>query len=952
MDEVDDGLDVTGLLYADEREALFAYLDADDHECADAFFALAESRAKERGLEAAHNPAGNEAELRKYWMHGEGGRRIRWRVKGAFTRCVAEVEATEAGRELTDVKAYCAQLFHDVNGRWPGPNGAKKGKGKVTAKKGTEARVGGQRSFADVKQLVYAALTARAATDAGRSYSYVDISDLTTAEVVYQTYSGEWPRGAEVLHQCTYEIDDAGTVTLGDPSSVVRTYAPASAGDTTEAHTELGRILEARGAASDGGRRFAVEVIRAGRSRNGRDYPLPVLEAAAPLYEGAQVFDGHRSDDQMRTSATAGLVGYLTAVTSSPRGLEGELTLLPSAARVAEAFDAALALESRTEPLIGLSHDVMARFRPVQEGGVTVHEATEITAVNSVDVVAVPAAGGRATRVLAGGVHIEVNSDLLADEDEFVRRIAPKVREAIARGPNTTDDPAPAGGNAQEEDVPVTKADVLGVLKEATDDELSAVGLARAGTKTTESDKPTDPPTTPPTGTVARESFVGRLMVEHKVKAANLPEKVAEAVLARLPEHFVEAAVDAEVQALADLRATLEPIPNGVGPTAVVTKEAQEKKADGVFAMLDPTGRADGYRSLKEAWADFTGVRALAWDEDVNRRIAQESRGAGYDSHGRVGAGAVRSTESLNSTSWAQVLGDSITRQAIALYSQPEYMNWQKIVSTFGSPSDFREQKRVRIGGYGILPTVSQGQPYQPLTSPGDEEAVYSVIKRGGTEDLTWEMIVNDDIGKVREIPRRLGLAAAITIYRYVWDMIKDNATCSYDSTALFHTDHANTDTASALSTTTLAVARRKMREQAAYGDALNLLSVTNIPKLLVVPNELEVLAWQIANSAVQLPSGAPVGAASDIPNIHRGLDVEVIDYWTDADDWFAVANGGGVPLIEMGFLQGRREPELFTQADPSQGDYFNADIAVTYKIRHVYAATILDHRGFYRGQG
>jgi hypothetical protein len=54
-------------------------------------------------------------------------------------------------------------------------------------------------------------------------------------------------------------------------------------------------------------------------------------------------------------------------------------------------------------------------------------------------------------------------------------------------------------------------------------------------------------------------------------------------------------------------------------------------------------------------------------------------------------------------------------------------------------------------------------------------------------------------------------------------------------------------------------------------------------------------------------------------------------------------------PLIEMGFYQGRVDPELFTQSDPNNGSMFNND-TITYKIRHIYAGTPLEHRGFYRG--
>ncbi|MDT3441303.1 hypothetical protein [Pseudofrankia sp. BMG5.37] len=751
------GVDLTRALSADERTALFAALEADDHQGALQLLATAEARTGH-----VNNPEGNEPALKAYWLTGEGGRRIRWRTKGAFTRCVAEVEATEARNHLTDIKGFCAQLYHDANGRWPGPLGAKKANKK-----------------------------------------------------------------------------EGGLVTALDERA------------TEAADSFDGRVLEARAAAADGGRVFRVEVIRAGRSRNGRDYPLGVLEAAAPLYEGAQVYDGHRDDGALRSSAVAGLVGYLSGVTATSAGLEADLHLLPSAARVAEALDVALGLAAggRATPFVGLSHDVMATFRPGPDG---TQEATTITAVNSVDVVAVPAAGGRPVRAVAGGTDAPVV--------EFHDR------------------------------------------------------------------------------TTAR----GQALIASETAARRLPAVVADHVAASLPQQFTEADLTARLDLALDARAAAEAIPDGVGPvggTQVTDERDRKVAALDAFWDTSPGRSAVAYRSLTEAYLDIERPKLdFLSGGDVSRRVLGAG---GYDS--------ARSTESLLSTSWAQVLGDSVARRVVAEYGAvPQYADWRQLCSSMATGVDFRTQRRTRFGGYGLLPSVSEAQPYAPLTSPGDEEATYAAVKRGGTEDLTWEMIRNDDMDAVRRIPRRLGRSAAITLYRFVFDFFASNITCTYDSTALFDAGHANTDTSSALSSGTLDVGRRKMRSQSAYGDAVDLLSL--VPRFLLVPNELELIAWQISTSLVVVPSGGSAGP-TDIPNLHRGLTPVVVDYWTDDNDWFLVADPAQAPTFELGFVGPTDQPELFTQSDPNQGSMFDADI-LTYKIRHVYGGTWIDHRSAYRGQG
>ncbi|MCT2276321.1 2'-5' RNA ligase family protein [Micromonospora chalcea] len=709
-----------------------------------------------------------------------------------------------------------------------------------------------------------------------------------------------------------------------------------------------GRVIEAKGTDTAGGRVYRVRIIRAGESRNRRRYPHQVLAAAARLYEGAKAYDHHRTEDELRTSTIAGLVGSYRNVVAEADGLYADLHLLPGATHAAQALDAALqAAEAGLEPLVGISHDVLATWKPVTEGGQRVEEASSIVRVFSADIVADPAAGGRATRMVAGGID------------------------------STTTDTDPAGatpdGQSKESDVtaPLDTAAVLAALTNASDEQLAAVGLSKAapagdttgaaatgGKPSTGGEATAEGSTggTAATGTAgatgATESvqrsveagqpktgFLGQLMIRHKVEAAGLPIAVVESVTAALPDQITESVVDGQIAAIKGGLAIVERAglvgAATVGGSVTVTKESAEKRAAALDAMFDGD-YGKGYRSFREAWADITGYRPQAWGEDLNRRILRECFGAGFDS-------AVRGTESMTTASWAQVLGDSITRRMIKLYSQPSLQTWRKIVSEVVPVNDFRDQKRTRIGGYGTLPVVNEGAPYQPLQSPGDEEAVYKIIKRGGTDDLTLEMIANDDMGAIRNIPRLLGLAAAITLYRFVWDLLISNAVCTYDSTALFHAAHNNTDNPAVLNSTSLATGRRRMRRQAAYGDSTNILSLT--PKLLIVPSELEEIAFQLTTSAVA------VTAASDatVPNLHRGMDFEVLDHWTDPNDWFLAADPSMCPTIEVGFYQGREKPELFTQADANTGTMFNAD-KYTYKIRHVYSATPLEHRGFYRG--
>jgi hypothetical protein len=652
-----------------------------------------------------------------------------------------------------------------------------------------------------------------------------------------------------------------------------------------------------------------------------------VLAKATRLYEGAKAYDHHRSADELRSSTIAGLVGSYRNVESTATGLEGDLHLLPSAAHTAEALDASISAQDEgLPPLVGISHDAMTYTRPITVGGRRFQEAVSIAKVHSADVVADPAAGGKAVRVLAGGIE--------------------------------ETDPETSGESNEEDDVPITSQTVLAALKDASPEELAAVGLSKAPTSAEPAPAAEPEPVTESVQLVDKTSFLGGLMIERKVESAGLPATVAAQMAAAMPDRITESDVDNQVAAIKSALGMVER--SGLVPTvtAVVTQESQDKKVKALDAFFAGDFQ-NGYRSFKQAFMDVTGhAPRSAFDEDFNRVVMRESVQA-YDSGDRT-------TESLSASSWNLVLGDSITRRLIDEYNQPDLQNWRQITSSIVPVNDFRTQRIDRIGGYGTLPAVNAGAPYQPLTSPGNEEVTYALTKRGGTEDVTLEMIANDDVRAISKIPTKLGLAAANTLYQFVWNFVTtlagtatNSGATIYDSTALFtgtsgHANYVNNGSGSALSQSALSAGRLLMRSQTAYGDSQQFIAPT--PRYLVVVNDIEELAWQLVTSAVALPTAANTPpqstGAANTPNLHQNLNLIVLDYIANATSttaWWLVGDPGRIPTLEVGFYNGQQDPALFTQSDPTVGSAFNAD-KVTYKIRHIYSGAVLDYRGFVKG--
>jgi hypothetical protein len=359
----------------------------------------------------------------------------------------------------------------------------------------------------------------------------------------------------------------------------------------------------------------------------------------------------------------------------------------------------------------------------------------------------------------------------------------------------------------------------------------------------------------------------------------------------------------------------------GVAGSVHVTEAAEDKwgeMLDNFFDYRNPARKGKVVQSFKECYIQMTG------DMRVTGRLREA-----------VNVRNLSLRESILSTTWDQALADSLNRQLVRDYMRMDLTKWRLVVDVVPA-GDFRTRHRPRIGGYANLATVAQQAPYPSLASPTDEEATYAVAKHGGTEELTLEAIRNDDVGAVRLIPLRMARAAAQTLHEFVFDFFANNAAI-YDTVALFHATHGNlSSTALGTDGAQYLIHRQKMRDQveAASSKPLGLT-----PAYLLIPNELESSAYNTFNrdtnndpKLVQTQGVKP-------------METIVLDYWTDANNWFTVVNPQQCPTIEIAFLDGKEEPETFVQDMPQVGSMFTNDVR-TYKIRHVYGGAVVDYRG------
>jgi transcriptional regulator with XRE-family HTH domain len=427
----------------------------------------------------------------------------------------------------------------------------------------------------------------------------------------------------------------------------------------------------------------------------------------------------------------------------------------------------------------------------------------------------------------------------------------------------------------------------------------------------------------------------------------------------------IREAIAKEKDYIAEL-APANPIGSGAKPGVKVTEAQLDKWKKSMTAMLvSNPHEQDAHEDLKgvtpfvslhESYRQITGFSGSAYE--VGHRIMQSMAIAlpGYGlepiheekikEHHKMlresfGGWQAPLRETLQTTDWAEVFGDSVRRALIMAYSLKPLTDWKRVVSSIVPLQDFRTNRRIRVGGFADLATVGQLGTYQELVTPADEEVTYAAEKRGNIFSVSMESIVNDDLGKVRDLPRMMGLSAARTLFKFVTvTNLAANPTLDYDATPLFDAAHSNT-AAVALAEASLNAAIIRMRKQTELSSAERIHQI--IPRILMVPPDLERTAWELTNDRVKATSGED----STLPNWFQQIRIEPFTntFLTDVDNWFLIADPRLTPTIEIGFLGGRQEPEMFVQDAPNIGSVFTSD-KITHKIRHTYGGDVLDHRG------
>lgn len=372
-------------------------------------------------------------------------------------------------------------------------------------------------------------------------------------------------------------------------------------------------------------------------------------------------------------------------------------------------------------------------------------------------------------------------------------------------------------------------------------------------------------------------------------------------------------------------------------PARIVSDE-RERDVEGMIGALSHSmfgakleGKATDYRglTLKKLAMELSGKRGYAFnDADLVK--------AG------MGARGVLMSAGHSTSDFSYITTEVMNRQMRAAYeSRPG--TWQAL-SRQRTATDFRSLYSVQAGVDTEMKKILEDGEYQStvLTDAGE---TFKVERYGRKVLLTFEAVINDDLGAFARLPQDFARGAINLESRIAWGIITANGNLS-DGTALFATGAARKNLASsgaAISATTVGAARKAMWEQRPLGaKATGDDFISAVPDLLYVPPALEVTALQFAQDTV--PS-----KDSDA-NPYKGTLSPVVEPRLGA----AVSGGSDtawylfdstLPTLEHAFLQGYEAPmvEAMDRMDPD---------GVTLIARHIFGAGAVEFRGAYKNPG
>ena len=338
---------------------------------------------------------------------------------------------------------------------------------------------------------------------------------------------------------------------------------------------------------------------------------------------------------------------------------------------------------------------------------------------------------------------------------------------------------------------------------------------------------------------------------------------------------------------------------------------------------------------------------------------------------------AFRLEEAITTSDFPYMFGDILDRQLIAGYKAYESV-WQKFTKQ-STVKDFRVARRyTTYGGDAHLDRVAEKGEY--LASPRDELYYNQQVRKYGRQfDISWEAMINDDLGALRDTPDRFARASRHTEHRIMTTLYASDVGVHAEGNggALYAAGVPGAAGINCGATGTLALTIASLETgvetMLAFLDQVN-EPIFARPKFLVVGPSLEMTARQILTSTNKswhyggddeaFATAGPMPTTNVISQF--GLELVVDPYLpivnTGADrysQWYLFCNPADLAALDGAHLSGHEMPEIAMKnsdkvsvgggpISPFDGDFMTDN--VFYRVRLIFGGAKLDWRATFMG--
>jgi hypothetical protein len=256
--------------------------------------------------------------------------------------------------------------------------------------------------------------------------------------------------------------------------------------------------------------------------------------------------------------------------------------------------------------------------------------------------------------------------------------------------------------------------------------------------------------------------------------------------------------------------------------------------------------------------------------------------------------------EVMTTSNFSNYMTDALSRM---FYDQYEYQrsSWRDYTYPDTTP-DFRDVHRFRLSEPGTLLRRREKGQGRATSVSSSGPILYGVDQFDREFDISWETILNDDLGALRQVPERMRLAASLFEDEFVSNLY-DNATTQ---AALVALGSLYSGTGRLTEPNLAAAITAFMTRTGTNGKKLNIQGLW-----LVIPPELTIQAAKILESAQT--AGNADNDKNVIPRWIKGVRVDSnISTAAPNIPWYLIAQPtAAMPTITVARLQGVPGPAV-----------------------------------------